>query len=150
VSVGSDKKDEFNTIQTGFYNALKLAGNHGIRKLVAPAMGTGIIGQLTAEQSARAMMSALDQYTKEGGASIDVSFVIYGDKEAYQAFADTLKSRSYENATREKGEAKFDSARLVEGMIKDADANQKTWGDRNQKRDPNSPDGTGWGKNNLN
>jgi O-acetyl-ADP-ribose deacetylase (regulator of RNase III) len=62
VSVASPREHEFDTVQTAFYNALKVAETNGIKRIVAPAMGTGIIGQLTAAQSAKAMMSAIEQY----------------------------------------------------------------------------------------
>lgn len=124
ASVGSPKDDEFNTVQTGFYNALKTAEANGIKSVVAPAMGTGIIGQLESDQSARAMMSAVDQFTKEGG-KMDVSFVIYGDKAAYQAFTDSLDSKKYETADRETGKKEFNLGEWVVGMQRDADANSR-------------------------
>ncbi len=150
VSVGSDRADEFNTIQTAFYNALKVAEQNGLKEIAAPAMGTGIIGQLTSRQSAKAMMSALNQYAEEGGQPIKVSFVIYGDQAAYQDFADTLKDKSYSTAQKEEGQKKFDAGKWVVGMARDADANNKAFADAHQKRNPTEPDGSGWGKGKKN
>ncbi|MEQ1705976.1 MAG: macro domain-containing protein [Rickettsiales bacterium] len=146
VSVGSGNKDEFNTIQTAFYNVLKVAESKKLKEIAAPAMGTGIIGELTSEQSARAMMSALEQYSKEGGKPIKVSFVIYGDKSAYEDFATTLKSASYKETKKEAGGKEFDMGEWVVGMAKDADANRRAFSKKHTKRDPLNSDGNGWDK----
>jgi hypothetical protein len=82
---------------------------------VAPALGTGIIGQLTDEQSAKAMMSAIDRFAKEAG-KMDVSLVIYGNIQAFSAFKDVLVNQKYETAQRETGERQFDPNRWVVGM----------------------------------
>jgi O-acetyl-ADP-ribose deacetylase (regulator of RNase III) len=128
VSVGSGEEDEFNTIQTAFFNALKVAESQGIESIASPAMGTGIIGSLTAEQSANAMMSAADQYAAEGGKPIKLSFVIYGDESAYNAFVTVLQSGVYKTAKKEKGRKEFNIGEWIVGMQRDADANGERFG----------------------
>lgn len=142
VSVGSDRDQEFDTVRSGFLNALKEAQSHGFTKIAAPAMGTGIIGQLTGEQSAKAMMSALDEFMARGGKSMDVSFVIYGDQQTFKDFTNVLQTRSYEAAKSEEGQRDFNPGRFVAGMNADLAANAGHTG-LNPKRDPLTPDGTG-------
>ena len=67
VTVGSGAENEFEVVQKAVYNALKSAEEQGLSSVAMPALGTGIIGNLTNEQSAQAMMSAIRQFTNEGG-----------------------------------------------------------------------------------
>jgi len=128
VSVGSPRADEFTTVRNGFLNALHTAAEHGCRCVVAPAMGTGIIGQLTSEQSARAMMSAINQYGLDGGVDLSVSLVIFGDQTAYDAFNQVLKSRSYVSSTVEPGAREIDVGRWFVEMNSDLIANKRAFG----------------------
>ncbi len=124
VSVGSGEDNEFNTIQTAFYNVLKLAQEQGIQSIAAPALGTGMIGRLTDKQSANAMLSAIHQFAKEGG-NLDVSIVIYGSKPAHVDFIETLELGQFEAAKDESGKKDINLADWVEGMSRDAKANRK-------------------------
>lgn len=124
VSVGSSKEHEFNTVQTSIYNALRTAEENGVKSVVSPALGTGIIGQLTPEQSAKSILSAVKNFADEGR-NMDVSVVIYGDRGAYNDFIKTLSTKSYENASKEKGIKEFDMGQWIVGMQRDADANNK-------------------------
>ena len=106
VSVGSPPQDEFNTVQTAMFNALSTAAQNGIQSIIAPAMGTGIIGKLTPEQSAKAMMSAVQAFVSQGNSEIqEVTFVIFRDIPAVQAFAAVLESGSFSTAQKEAGQA---------------------------------------------
>ena len=115
VSVGSGAENEFNTVQTAVYNALKAAEENGLQSVAVPAMGTGIIGSLTEEQSAKAIMAAIKQFSDEGG-KMDVSMVIYGSKKGYNDFANTLSAKSYTNATAQTGTKEFDTAKWISEM----------------------------------
>ncbi|MEI8129515.1 MAG: macro domain-containing protein [bacterium] len=125
VSVGSSKEHEFDTVQSSIYNALTTAEQNGVKSIASPALGTGIIGNLTAEQSAKSTLSAIKQFADEGK-NMDVSLVIYGNKSAYNDFVKTLSTKSYETATKEGGEKQFDMGRWIVGMQRDADANKKS------------------------
>lgn len=124
VSVGSSKEHEFDTVQTSIYNALRTAEENGVKSVVSPALGTGIIGQLTPEQSAKSILSAVKNFADEGR-NMDVSVVIYGDRGAYNDFVKTLSTKSYETANKEKGAQELDIGRWIVGMQRDADANRK-------------------------
>ena len=49
VSVGSGKQYEFDTVRTCIFKALEIAEQKGINSIAAPALGTGIIGDLTSK-----------------------------------------------------------------------------------------------------
>jgi O-acetyl-ADP-ribose deacetylase (regulator of RNase III) len=117
VSVGSGEDKEFSTVQNGFFNALKLAEAHGLKSIAAPALGTGIIGDLTAKQSAEAMMSSLKAYGETGGKPMGVEFVIYGDRSAFTDFVQVMNSGSYNEVNRHQtGEREFDPVRWADGF----------------------------------
>lgn len=129
VSVGSGKDEEFNTIKTGFFNALEVAARNKVNSIAVPALGTGIIGQLTGEQSAQAMMSALKDYSEDGGPQITIEFVIYGDHQSYTEFADVLTSGSYATANnKQAGRRRMDLSRWSEEMTRDGRANREYFG----------------------
>lgn len=125
VSVGSGAEVEFETVKTAMFNALRLAENNGLSSIVAPAMGTGIIGRLTDTQSAKAMMSAIHDYASAGGKAMDVSFVLYAGQETLKAFDDVLKSGSYKDVKAEMGGRDIDLLRWHFAMNADADANSR-------------------------
>ena len=111
VSVGSSREDEFNTIQTAFFNVLSIAEKNGVKTIIAPAMGTGIIGKLTSEQSAKAMMSAIFDFASQGkGDGMEITFVIYAQDESHpacKAFSDVLNGKLYQSTQNESGEKEF-------------------------------------------
>lgn len=130
VSVGSGTEHEFNTAKLCMFNAMEIAEQNGVKSVAAPALGTGIIGRLTDRQSAEAMMSGIAEYKQKGGKNIPVSFVIFGDIDAYQAFANVLRSGSYsENGIYSQvGERELDVDRWRTEMNRDAIGNRKHFG----------------------
>jgi len=125
VSVGSGGDKEFSTVQTSIFNALKVAEANGIKKIVIPALGTGIIGRLSDEQSAKAMMSAIHDYAQSGGTPIEVSFVLFARQPTQDTFARVLSTRSYENVASEAGSREISLVRWQEGMSSDAEADRR-------------------------
>lgn len=119
VSVGSDKKKEFNVVNSSVYHALKASEKMGIKSVSCPAMGTGIIGNLLDNQSAKAMFSALDRFSLEGGKLDVFQVVIYSNRNAYNDFVNVVENKEYENIAPEIGQRKFDIGRWVSGMKKD-------------------------------
>ena len=132
ASLGSGADSEFNTIKTSMFNVLKVAEENGVDSIAAPALGTGIVGSLTGKQSAEAMMSAIKEYADKGGKPINIRFVIYGDKNAFDRFSDALKSDSFSFANEKQlGKKPFNMASWVTGMARDANANKKKFGSEN-------------------
>lgn len=128
VSVGSQREDEYVTVRNGFHKALELAGENGLKTLAAPALGTGIIGQLTATQSAKAMFSALDHYSSNGGQPLEVSVVIFGDKAAFDSFVGVLEKGEFLSAKPEAGDRELDPIKWIDGMNADFAANKRAFG----------------------
>jgi O-acetyl-ADP-ribose deacetylase (regulator of RNase III) len=133
VSVGSDRQEEFKTVQTSVYNALKAAAGKGIKTVVAPALGTGIIGQLTSEQSAQAMLSGIQKFAVEVGDQNQVQIVIYGDKRAQETFGRVLSSGTFSHAVAEFqiGQKEFDPEEWIRSMHADVNANKKFEAEQN-------------------
>ena len=130
VTVGSGAATEFDVARTATQDSLKLCEKNGIATLIVPALGTGIVGELADQQSAKAMLSAIDRYSKAGGKAVDISFVFL-DREPeeaealFAAFTKVLKDKSYENAPSEVGRRKIDVGRWAQGMQYEEDENTR-------------------------
>lgn len=123
ASVNSAPEQEFAVVNTSIYNALRTAEENGVKSVASPALGTGIIGNLTPEQSAKSILSAVKQFADEGR-NIDFSIVIYGDKGAYNDFVKTLSTKSYEKSTAEVGKKEFDLYKFKKTLSSDNAANK--------------------------
>lgn len=122
ISVASKAENEFATVQLATINALDQASLAGLRSIGIPALGTGIIGQLTGRQSAEAILSAIKTYADKGGMMPQVKVVIYGDRAAYDDFVKVLKNGSYASVdTKQIGERVFDTEAWMRGMRMDSD-----------------------------
>jgi O-acetyl-ADP-ribose deacetylase (regulator of RNase III) len=84
ISVGSEQEAEFDVVKLSVKNALEAADKAGIETVVFPALGTGIIGQLTPTQSAHAMLSAIREY--KGESVKQIMAVVYRNEAVYQEF----------------------------------------------------------------
>ena len=74
-------------------------------------------------------MGAIFEYKKQGGQSIPVSFVIYGDQSAFKEFGKVLQSGSYASANdAQAGQQPLDPVRWAVGMSRDARANAAKFG----------------------
>lgn len=129
VSVGSGDKREFNTVATAIFNALVAAYGAGIKSIAAPMLGTGIIGSLTDEQSARAMMSAVARFDREyPNADMRLTFVAYGNPAdtghpAFRALKSVLENAEYEGVSPVVGQREFDPVRFQSELQRDVDLN---------------------------
>lgn len=128
VSVASEKENEFETVRTSIYNTLKTAEKEGIKTIGAPLLGTGIIGELTNEQSAKAMLSAIKSYAEEGGKPLEISFIIFDRnadaQQAFTAFRSVIETGAYKNVENEVGGREIDLVRWFNEMSSDAAENE--------------------------
>jgi len=126
VSVGSDREREYNVVHESIYNGLVAAKAAGIKTIVAPVLGTGIIGQLTDEQSAKAMLSAVRRFDRGNpDAGMKVTFVAYGNPQntnhpTFRTLQSVLALGTYEDASPVVGTREFDPERWRAGMERDA------------------------------
>lgn len=116
VTAGAEADNSFEVIQKAVYNSFKIAQQQGLQSMVIPAMGTGIIGHLTNEESANAIMAGINQFANEGG-KMDVSVVVYSTGQGYRDFENVLKSKSYENAKPVTGTKEFDTNAFITEMM---------------------------------
>lgn len=128
VSVGSGRENEFCTIQTCIVNALGICTGKGLATIATPALGTGIIGDLTSEQSARAMLSAVHEHIGSHQEPFTFKVVIYGDRAAFNAFVDVLKNKLYLLKSTPVGGKVFDMDVWLREMKRDAKLNQEAFG----------------------
>ncbi len=116
VSVGSEKDEEYGVVKQAVKRALEVAEEAGIETVVFPALGTGIIGQLTATQSAHAMLSAVREH--QGTKVKQIMVVLYRNDAAYHEFI-----RVYNHPTevvKTVGEKEFNAAAWAVGMTLDS------------------------------
>lgn len=141
VSVASGEDNEYKTVQNAMFNALTTASEMtDIQSIAAPALGTGIIGDLTDAQSAEAMMTAVSDYKATGGRDIAVTFVIFGSNKAFMAFSNVLKNESYTHAVdHQVGKRQFDLQRWVDNMVADEKANAPHDADQSDTLKPPTP-----------
>lgn len=116
VTVGSGEENEFAVVQDAVFNALTVAKEQGLHSLAMPALGTGIIGDLEDDQSAKAMLSAVEEFSKAAGDPMNINIVIFRSPRAYRAFSEVLNTASYKDVTDQKGKRDFDPGRWADGM----------------------------------
>jgi O-acetyl-ADP-ribose deacetylase (regulator of RNase III) len=77
ASVGVGHTMEILAVQKSIYNALLLAEKQRLKDVVLPMCGTTpLFGTLMKAESAKAMMSAVQQFAKDGGRICKVTFVV--------------------------------------------------------------------------
>jgi len=117
VTAGADDNNQFRVVNTAMYKALVAANAHGLKTIALPELGTGIIGSLTQEQSAKAIFNAVYRFSQEcPSSSINgVSFVVFrGSTEPAQK---VLDSKSYVDSTApQKGKKPFSLSAFARGL----------------------------------
>ena len=119
VSVGSsDAEEEAGVVSTAISQVLLASQQNNLDTIVVPALGTGVVGYLTAGQSARAILGALFTYwgQEPQNAPHQIVIAIYGNPEAYRSFEAVLRAgvSTAEAASIGHGERKvFDMRRWV-------------------------------------
>jgi O-acetyl-ADP-ribose deacetylase (regulator of RNase III) len=85
--------ENFDKVRIAFYSVLSLAEQCSITSIATPAFGTE--DGLTPEESAHAMLSALEQYVDDGGHLPNVTIVIDHDDDMHRTFQRVLDSGEY-------------------------------------------------------
>ena len=117
VSLASSKQEEFSVVGKSIFNALIEASKHGIDTVATPALGTGLIGNLQSDQSARAIMSGIKAFSDAGNRIGRVSIIIFRDQQAYDNFGQVLSSGSYATSVDELGQKEIDPNAVLTGMF---------------------------------
>ncbi len=116
VTVGCPANEAFEIVFKAVYSAIGMLNQEswktgrvcGVRKVAIPLLGTGAIGALTAEQSARAIIGAVDLFGRMCGATIvdDVCLCILDDN--VKVAEKILQEGSYRNFGQQDGQNPFD------------------------------------------
>lgn len=119
ASVRSGKESEYENAFKSTVNALTLASKAGLQSLAMVALGTGPDGRLTNEQSARAILGAIEYVSMMDMKAPDVA-IAFNDPEIYAAFANILNQGEYHltngQLKPEPGMREFNLTRWAHGM----------------------------------
>lgn len=116
VTAGVCKNEQFKVVLNAIFQMLVLAKDLKIHTIAVPEVGTGIIGHLTPEQSAKAIFGAIYQFSlkyPESGIE-EIAFVIYHGSTAEAE--EVLSQKSYLDLKDEKGKKDFDMAEWMHEM----------------------------------
>ena len=109
VTSGARQNEQLGVVNNAVFNTLMSVNGKGVRSIALPEVGTGIIGSLTQEQSAKAMFNAVYKFAQSNPDSDikEISLVVYrGSTEPAEKI---LQDKSYINfSDKEKGEKEFD------------------------------------------
>lgn len=90
VTLGKNGAVEYANVVKSYHAILQVAGENGLDSFVMPPLGTKGYGNLTPEESARALKFSLKRYTAEHGAGLDV-FIACADPKVLSAFEEALQ-----------------------------------------------------------
>ncbi len=117
VTVSAREDSQFEVVNRSVLKTLETANEVGIKRIALPEIGTGIIGSLTQEQSAKAIFNAVYEFSKNNPSSSveEVSFVVY--RSSTEPAKRVLTDKSYIGImTAEKGNKSLDLEEFVEGL----------------------------------
>lgn len=116
VTVGADENIQFQVVFKAVFKALAEAEKQGIKSIAFPEIGSGIIGNLTQEQSAKAIFCAVYEF----GCMHNVPSVKTVELVVYRGVTDyaekVLSEKSYTEFRNEKGNKDFNMAEWLCGM----------------------------------
>lgn len=90
VTLGQNGAAEYANVVKSYHAIFQAAGEHKLDSLVMPPLGTKEYGNLTPEESARALKFSLKRYTAERGAGLDI-FIACADPKVLSAFEEALQ-----------------------------------------------------------
>lgn len=117
VTVSAREDSQFEVVNRSVLKTLETANEVGIKRIALPEIGTGIIGSLTQEQSAKAIFNAVYEFSKNNPSSSveEVSFVVY--RSSTEPAKRVLTDKSYIGImTAEKSNKSLDLEEFVEGL----------------------------------
>ncbi|MBS4773447.1 MAG: macro domain-containing protein [Proteobacteria bacterium] len=117
ATVGCKADTSFACTVNAVCKALFLADEKGVKTIAVPAVGSGIIGTLTLEQSAKAIFKAVALFAEHAKSVQSVTMVVYGTSTA--PAQEILDNESYLAAENETGQKEFNFAEWLEGFAKD-------------------------------
>lgn len=116
ATAGARDDEQFGTVLKAMFQVLVSANSLGLKTIAVPEIGTGIIGTLTPEQSAKAIFSAVAKFTvvfPEARVE-ELTLVVYRGSTA--PAEKVLSDRSYIDVKNECGKKEFNLAEWLHGM----------------------------------
>ena len=109
ATAGANEDEQFYIVAKAVIQALLSADALGVKTIAIPELGTGIIGTLTQEQSAKAIFYAVENFNTVCNENTlqEVRLVVY--RGATAPAEKVLAEQSYHNAKPEKGQKEFAS-----------------------------------------
>jgi O-acetyl-ADP-ribose deacetylase (regulator of RNase III) len=120
ATAGANADEQFAVVVKAMFQVLLSANSLGLRTIAVPEIGTGIIGTLTPEQSAKAIFGAVAKFTERFPENLiqEVTLVIYRDSTA--PAEKVLSEQSYiekDGCIKDmRGEKEFNIAEWLQGM----------------------------------
>jgi len=117
ATAGADEEKQFGVVNTAVYKTLVAAAAHGLSHVALPELGTGIIGSLTQEQSAKSIFNAVHRFSTEHPSSSvrNVSLIIF--RGSTTPAEKVLAEKSYIDLNAEKGKKPIDSHKVLAEVI---------------------------------
>ena len=119
VTVGVPAEEQFAAVFKSVYKIVCDCNQRPyatIRRIAVPELGTGIIGSLTQEQSARAIIGAIDAFSRVCGATIVKEVVLCAYKTSTKPAEKVLSDDSFRDCKFEVGQKIFDPVAWLHGM----------------------------------
>ena len=119
ATAGAKADTQFGVILRAMYQVLVLANASGIKSIAVPEIGTGIIGTLTPEQSAKAIFAAIAKFTERFPENLiqKVTLVIYrGSTSPAETVLSNHSYNDIKSITDVKGEKDFNMVEWLQGM----------------------------------
>lgn len=115
ATAGAEKDKQFKVIFKAILQVLTEADNLGIKTIAVPELGTGIIGNLTQTQSAKAIFAAVSQFSqlKPQNTIEEIRLVIYN--KPIEPAEKVLSQKTFDFKD-EIGEKAFNLTEWLEGM----------------------------------
>ena len=116
ATAGAPADEQFEVVFKAMLNTLLQAHELGVRTIAVPELCTGIIGNLTQAQSARAIFCAVQKFTEMEPQNdiLSVSLVIF--RNSTEPAKQVLSDGSYKTFSNERGQKPFDMAAWLIGM----------------------------------
>lgn len=117
VTVSAKEDSQLEVVNRSILKTLETANEMGLKRIALPEIGTGIIGSLTQEQSAKTIFNAVYEFSKNNPASSveEVSFVVY--RSSTEPAKKVLTEKSYiDIMTSEKGNKKLNLGEFLDGL----------------------------------
>ena len=117
TTIEAEEDSQLEVVNRSILKTLETAAEVGVKRIALPELGTGIIGSLTQEQSAKAVFNAIHEFSKNNPNSgiEEVSLVVF--RSSTEPAKRVLTEKSYiDFIAKEQGEKQFDIKEWAEGM----------------------------------